>query len=396
MSAPIDKPSSDRSHLRLLHRVASRIAGNLELTATLEGIVANTARELGVPECHLFLIEDGRVNAAVSHGVDSPLPAHDFEELTAGISGWVLEHGVGAVSANTVDDPRNTGPALARAQEVGPRSAVVVPISTGSAVLGTLTLLAEAGRLTEHTVDLELVEMIATHAAAAIVNARLLEQARDHNRELRELGEARERFMSTVAHELRNAVSAANLAVHLLGERPAGTADEATAELIDLAVSGVDDAAAIVSGLLGYGPAATHVSPQRIDLVAIARTAARATRTPIEAPPGRVEVTADPIRVRQIVRNLLDNAERYGGTHRLVAVRREQERGIIAVVDDGSGVEATVADSLFEPYATSGREIGGRPSLGLGLSVSRDLARAMGGDLSYHRTGALTEFRLTL
>lgn len=385
---------TDRSHLRLLHGIASRIAGNLDLTATLERIVAYVAEEFAVPECHVFLIEEGRVVATVSHGLAAPLPEHDFEELAAGLSGWVLEHRVGAVSSNTVEDPRNTGAARARALEVGPRSAVVVPISTGAEVLGTLTLLAEAGHLTEERVDLELIETIATHAAAAAVNARLLGQARDQNRELLELGETRERFMSTVAHELRNAVSATNLAVHLLGERLAPAADETTSELVDLAIAGVEDATAIVSGLLGYRQATAQVSLERVDLVAIARTVSRATKTPIDAQDERIEVSADPIRVRQIVRNLLDNAERYGGERRRIEVRRRGPGGEIAVVDDGPGVDPAVSESLFQPYATSGREIGGRPSLGLGLSVSRDLARAMGGDLTYRRREGLTEFRL--
>jgi signal transduction histidine kinase len=103
-------------------------------------------------------------------------------------------------------------------------------------------------------------------------------------------------------------------------------------------------------------------------------------------------VRGDAMRIRQILRNLIRNALRYGGPH--VRLRTQLKEGLVAiqVLDDGPGVPYDVVDHLFEPFA-HGQKAG---SLGLGLSVSRGLARAMNGDLRYFRDGPWTVFELEL
>ena len=69
---------------------------------------------------------------------------------------------------------------------------------------------------------------------------------------------------------------------------------------------------------------------------------------------------------------------------------------IVEVCDDGDGIPAELREKVFEPYQTAHRAIGVTGSMGLGLTVSRELARLMGGDLTYLRRDNLTVFRLTL
>ena len=97
--------------------------------------------------------------------------------------------------------------------------------------------------------------------------------------------------------------------------------------------------------------------------------------------------TADGARVRQILRNLLGNASRYGGPTIEVGIERHNGSIRLWVADDGPGIAAGDRDRIFEPFER-GHHLPGVPaSVGLGLTVSRQLARAMGGELVYRDEG---------
>ena len=107
-----------------------------------------------------------------------------------------------------------------------------------------------------------------------------------------------------------------------------------------------------------------------------------------------VDVVADPDRLRQIIRNLTQNSHRYGGEQRGFHVFSTDEQVLIEAIDNGAGVAPEDVEHLFEPLR-SGKNADAE-SLGMGLSVSRGLALQMGGDLTYHREGGETIFRLAL
>ena len=95
----------------------------------------------------------------------------------------------------------------------------------------------------------------------------------------------------------------------------------------------------------------------------------------------------DPGRVRQILRNLLSNAERYGGESRHVSVVVTGGMVSIAVCDDGPPLAPDVTEHIFDRYYR-GQAGSGRPgSVGIGLTISRELARMMSGDLVYRHDG---------
>jgi signal transduction histidine kinase len=100
--------------------------------------------------------------------------------------------------------------------------------------------------------------------------------------------------------------------------------------------------------------------------------------------------------VRQIVRNLLTNAERYGGSVVTIHISRVDDRVLVAVADDGPGLPRHEWDKVFEPYHR-GHQTPGRPgSVGIGLAISRQLAELMGGTLTYLRDQRRSVFLLTL
>jgi signal transduction histidine kinase len=105
---------------------------------------------------------------------------------------------------------------------------------------------------------------------------------------------------------------------------------------------------------------------------------------------------ADPGRVRQIIRNLVTNALRYGGDQVRVSCREGPDVASLTVADNGSGVPVAGRKRNLEPYQHAHSRPGLTASIGLGLSVSRKLARLMDGDLIYGYSNGWSTFRLEL
>ena len=110
---------------------------------------------------------------------------------------------------------------------------------------------------------------------------------------------------------------------------------------------------------------------------------------------------ADPDRLRQILVNLLTNAIKFtaAGGHVTVSADQENDRVCIHVSDSGRGIPADRLHSIFEPFeqVERSRVETSQQGVGLGLSISRDLARGMGGDLAVaSEAGVGSRFTVTL
>ena len=105
---------------------------------------------------------------------------------------------------------------------------------------------------------------------------------------------------------------------------------------------------------------------------------------------------ADPGRVRQVIRNLLTNAIKYGGQQVSIHLDQVGETVRTTVIDDGPGVSPGQEDRIFDRYERAHDDDSHPGSVGIGLSISRELARHMGGDLRYVRSDGITRFELLL
>lgn len=124
------------------------------------------------------------------------------------------------------------------------------------------------------------------------------------------------------------------------------------------------------------------------------------SRDVVVSMPTGVMVDADPKRVQQVVRNLLENARKYGGEQVLVEGFGYGDHYVIVVADNGPGVPEIAAEQIFEHFEQLSKgDSRSSSGIGLGLPIARRLARAMGGDVWYERrfpTGSRFCFSLPL
>lgn len=207
--------------------------------------------------------------------------------------------------------------------------------------------------------------------------------------------EAQSRLLNQVAHELRTPMTAIMGFTELLLEDSA--LEEEAREHLSLIEAEGSASLDLIEDLLTVGHARTArlvLTARPVDALAEAKElVARIEHLiPGVEVSGSGMVIADPSRLRQVIRNLLTNADRYGGDRRGVAISSDGRHTIIDVWDNGEPLSIDVRTSLFTPYAGSDRT----DSLGLGLDLARTLARAMGGDLTYRHDGSAAHFEMRL
>ena len=107
-------------------------------------------------------------------------------------------------------------------------------------------------------------------------------------------------------------------------------------------------------------------------------------------------VNADQLRVRQVLRNLLSNAQKWGGENVYVTCHRGDGLAVITVADNGKGVPPEIEHRLFDRYMHEGNVALTIGTVGMGLAVVKILATGMGGDIRYERDDGWTRFVLSI
>ncbi len=219
---------------------------------------------------------------------------------------------------------------------------------------------------------------------------------------LARLVEAKDRFVASVAHELRTPLTAVVGFARALADSENDLSPAELTELHGLVVSHAEEMTHLIEDLLVSGRSdlsEVRVHIERIDLGEVAREATfglPGVAVGLETPGKPVHAMADPVRVRQIVRNLITNASRYGGDDIRVVVCAVGESVAVEVSDDGPRLSQQESERIFEPYERISSEFAQPGSIGLGLTVSRSLAHLLGGQLVLERVGERNVFRLTL
>jgi signal transduction histidine kinase len=214
---------------------------------------------------------------------------------------------------------------------------------------------------------------------------------------------SRDQFLAAISHEIRTPLTSILGWSRLLRDERSALGAAEKDEALRLIESEATEVTDIVEELLTAAQldsGALTVRSRRTDLeeevaaVILAKCLDPEDRIAVEGT--AAPAWADPLRVRQIVRNLVTNATRYGGGETWISISSDETWCTLSVSDNGSGIPPELEHHIFDPYVQAGHARGTQQPIGLGLTVSRHLALLMGGELSYHRESGATRFELTL
>lgn len=236
--------------------------------------------------------------------------------------------------------------------------------------------------------------------AHVVLTAVDVEDLREAETELQRQVSRREQLIASVSHELRTPMASVIGFADELLERPDDFKPAEQKELLEMIRSQSVDVANILDDLLVKARADfddVSVMCSEVDVTAvIKRLLEELGMQDVAYGLDETVVWADRIRLRQILRNLLTNARRYGGPDVRIVVERRGSMAHIAVRDNGAALDLETSRSIFEAFERAHNVTGVTASVGLGLTIARQLARAMNGEIWYAHDGREAAFTLTL
>jgi signal transduction histidine kinase len=417
------------------HRVSDRehhlAAASRDLALSLdERSTRDTVRQLALPRPGSWCIVDVlESNGAICRlAVVHPDPAKQqlaqlLEKDSAGPLGNPVDTSVALQVAQPTVVMPDSGEALMRAvhgrenlevlRQIGFGSLLVVPLIVRARVQGTITFVSEEGDKPfdqdeiAHAVDL------AARCAMALDNARLYREADVLRVAAQAANQSKSAFLGSMSHELRTPLNAIGGFTELISEGIEGPVTErqrvslarikANQQHLLKLITEILNFVRIESGRMEYNLGPVSLNHAFKDVAEMLSGAVAQKDLILDVVFSDTDVVAwgDPDRVRQILVNLVMNAVKYtpvgGGTITLECAV-VGDHAVAHVSDTGPGIPDDHVQSVFEPFVQLMASLTDRRGgVGLGLPISRDLARAMAGDLTVDSTRSVgSRFTLTL
>lgn len=224
-----------------------------------------------------------------------------------------------------------------------------------------------------------------------------------HQEHLVGLNRAKDAFLASISHELRTPLTAMVGFSQILKDSADVMSPQERDELLELLVREGTDVTNMISDLLVAAKADIHaleVASVPLDLHVqasqVLQSLDREHVPQIRLLGDSVRAVGDPERVRQVIRNLLSNALRYGGDTIRVEVSADTTKAGVLVCDNGDAIPEEDRERIFKPYQRAHNAPGLAGSLGLGLAISRQLADLMAGDLTYRYDNGHNVFEFAL
>jgi signal transduction histidine kinase len=295
----------------------------------------------------------------------------------------------------------------------GARTVLVVPMLKESELIGAMTVYRHEVRpFTDK--QIALLTNFARQAVIAIENTRLLKELEETNERLAVASSNKTQFLNSMSHELRTPLNAIIGLTDMMTTNAARFGTEKALEplkrvhnagthLLGL-INQVLDLSKIEAGKLELSPESVNLAPLIDEVIGTARQLAEKNknRLVVEAADDLGTITVDPMRLRQILLNLLSNACKFTKEGEVSLRARKTGNGRdtveLAVADTGIGMTPEQLAKLFQEFtqaeASTAKKYGGT---GLGLAITRKLARMMGGDVtvtSEHGKGSVFTVQL--
>jgi GAF domain-containing protein/CheY-like chemotaxis protein len=379
-------------------KVISR--STFDLQTVLHTLVESAARLCDADQGTITRQKDGVFYRAESYGFSPEFMGlvRDLPvKLERGtINGRVLLEGRTIHIADVQADPDFT---FVEAQRLGGfRTALGVPMLREGVPIGLLALTRLQVRpFTDK--QIELVQTFADQAAIAIENVRLFDEIQDKSRQLEEASQHKSQFLASMSHELRTPLNAIIGLTEMMVTNAARFGTEKAAEPLNRVhragthllglINQVLDLSKIEAGKLELNPSLVNLAPLIDEVVGTARQLAEQNKNQlvVEAQQNLGAMTVDPMRLRQILLNLLSNACKFTKQGEVALRARKIADGRdwieFAVADTGIGMTAEQQAKLFEEFSqaesSTAQRYGGT---GLGLAITRKLVRMMGGDVT--------------
>ena len=298
--------------------------------------------------------------------------------------------------ADIGDEPPS--PVREIAMRAGFRARLVVPLVGTDRVVGALVIRRkQPGNFSEDTI--QLLQTFADQSVLTIQNARLFREIEDKSRQLELASQNKSLFLSSMSHELRTPLNAIIGLTEMMvsnasrfgtekAQEPLQRVHRAGQHLLSL-INEVLDLSKIEAGKLELRTESVTLAPLVDEVIGTARQLAdqNKNRLVAECQEGLAPLTVDPMRLRQILLNLLSNSCKFTKQGEVALRARKVVKGRdwieFAVSDTGIGMTAEQQAKLFQEFtqadSLTARRYGGT---GLGLALSRKLARMMGGDVT--------------
>jgi signal transduction histidine kinase len=296
--------------------------------------------------------------------------------------------------------------------QLGIGSLLTVPLVARGRLLGAVTFVGSERGLPYSPEDVQLAEALADRGALALDNAQVHDEAVVLRRIAETANRAKTAFLGAMSHELRTPLNAIGGFVELLLLGLHGPLNEAQRGDLARVKANQRHLLVLITDLLKFVRVGSgHVSYAVADINAHdAFTHALELLEPLITQSGLVcdgvagdasiVARADPEKVTQILVNLLSNAIKFtpAGGHIAAECEAVGDTVLLRVTDTGVGIPAAKHEAIFEPFVQLSEGLAGRESgVGLGLAISRDLARAMNGNLTVESSeGRGARFTLVL
>jgi signal transduction histidine kinase/CheY-like chemotaxis protein len=387
--------------LRALGEVTQAVNSTLDLATVLSTIVAKAVELSGTEAGSIYAADPTthQFHLRASHGMSEELIA-ELNQQGMDLSEKTIADAAAQRAPVQVADLKDAAPSpvLSILLRAGYRALLVVPLLGPEGLIGMLVVRRKApGEFPQHSVDL--LQTFAAQSVLAIQNANLFTEVEEKSRQLEMASQHKSQFVASMSHELRTPLNAIIGLTEMMVSNATRFGTEKAAEplrrvhragthLLGL-INQVLDLSKIEAGKLELSPETVNLAPLLEDVIGTARQLAEQNKNHLllEAQENLGQLTVDPMRLRQILLNLLSNACKFTkqGEVKLRVKRVVDGRNWIeiAVADTGIGMTAEQQAKLFEEFtqadSSTARQYGGT---GLGLAITRRLARMMGGDVT--------------
>jgi signal transduction histidine kinase len=378
-------------------KVISRSTFNLQ--TVLDTLVESAARLCDADFAAIRRPKGAAFGHAASYGMPLEMTeymhSHPTEPGRGSVVGRVLLEGKSIQVADVQGDPEYTMGDIVR--RTGFRAHLGVPLLREGTPIGVIILGRKAARpFTDK--QIELVTTFADQAVIAIENVRMFDEIQDKNRQLQQASENKSQFVSSMSHELRTPLNAIIGLTEMMvsnsarfgtekAREPLQRVNRAGTHLLGL-INQVLDLSKIEAGKLELNPQTVQLAPLIDEVIGTARQLADQNKNQLVVEVQELgTITVDPMRLRQILLNLLSNACKFTKEGEVALRGRRVSNGgdwiELSVSDTGIGMTRGQQAKLFEEFsqadATTAQRFGGT---GLGLAIARKLARMMGGEVS--------------